>query len=308
MNVLFDNVNFESSSGPNQFGRKLAKSIVTLGHNVTDTSDHADVQLSFISITRKMLPTVLRLDGIYFNTVQDWERLNEPIQRSYELAEAVVTQSRFNAKLIEKYFGIHKNMCTIPNGTDMTLINNIPKLSHPEFRGYSDIWCCASSWRSHKRLKDNVRYFLENANSDTCLIVAGNNPDYTIDHERVYYAGNLDWKTLISLYKASSIFIHLAWLDHCPNVVVDARASGCKIVCSSTGGTKEIAGTDAIIIEEEEWDYEPTMLYEPPELDFNRVNKMGCDSNLDIILCTNKYLGVLESLQKPVQDFKVFKR
>ena len=43
---------------------------------------------------------------------------------------------------------------------------------------------------------------------------------------------------IYKMYKASTHFVHLAWLDHCPNVVVDARASGCKIVCSSAGGTR----------------------------------------------------------------------
>ena len=65
-------------------------------------------------------------------------------------------------------------------------------------------------------------------------------------------------------------FLHLSWLDHCPNVVVDARSCGCQVICSSTGGTKEIAGEDAIIIEEDEWNYEIVDLYDPPELDFSK--------------------------------------
>ena len=62
-------------------------------------------------------------------------------------------------------------------------------------------------------------------------------------------------RLFISLLSAA--FIHLAWLDHCPNVVVDARAAACQIICSSAGGTKEIAGPSAIVIEEDEWDFEP---------------------------------------------------
>ena len=52
---------------------------------------------------------------------------------------------------------------------------------------------------------------------------------------------------------------------------MDARASGCKIVCSSAGGTKEIAGLDAIVIKEEEWDMEPVDLYNPPKMNFSKV-------------------------------------
>jgi len=72
----------------------------------------------------------------------------------------------------------------------------------------------------------------------------------------------------------------LAWLDHCPNVVVDAQGAGCKIVCSSTGGTKEVAGTDAIILEEEPWDYQPTDLYSPPKINFS--NKIENNWNMVI--------------------------
>jgi len=51
---------------------------------------------------------------------------------------------------------------------------------------------------------------------------------------------------------------------------VDARASGCNIICSSAGGTREIAGVNATIIQEDEWDFEPVELYSPPGLDFNK--------------------------------------
>jgi hypothetical protein len=65
-------------------------------------------------------------------------------------------------------------------------------------------------------------------------------------------------------------------------VVVDARACGCIIVCSSAGGTKEIAGSNAIIIEEEEWDFRPIALYEPPKLDFDRKINTGGESQIDM--------------------------
>jgi len=88
----------------------------------------------------------------------------------------------------------------------------------------------------------------------------------------------MDYHMLVALYRAADYFIHLAWLDHCPNVVVDARAAGAQIICSSAGGTKEIAGPDAVIIEEDEWDFEPCKLYEPPPMDFSRKQKNQYES------------------------------
>ena len=111
------------------------------------------------------------------------------------------------------------------------------------------------------------------------------------DNERVVFLGELDYMSLLSLYKRSSTFIHLAYLDHCPNVVVDAQAADCKIICSSTGGTKEIV-SNGIIIHEKEWDFKPTKLYSPPAIDFSEsFQKREEEKTLyyeDIINCGKK--------------------
>jgi glycosyltransferase involved in cell wall biosynthesis len=115
-------------------------------------------------------------------------------------------------------------------------------------------------------------------------------------HERIHYVGILSQRQLYALYKKSKFFIHLAWLDHCPNVVVDARACECQIICSSTGGTKEIAGTDAIILKEPEWDYTPLRLYEPPKINFlNKTKNLFNNSELDMKEVAKKYENFLTS-------------
>jgi Glycosyltransferase len=145
-------------------------------------------------------------------------------------------------------------------------------------------------------LSENVRYFLEVAGEKDCLVIAGGNPDYQIVHPRVFYAGQLDWKSLISLYKRSSHFIHLSWLDHCPNVVIDARAAGCHIICSSSGGTSEIAGTKSTIIKEEEWDLTPLKLYSPPEIDFSNFYSQDFSSEIDMHTVSEEYIKVLKEV------------
>jgi len=78
MKIYLDNVNLGSSSGPNSFARKLQESLIDMSHSVTDVNP--DVQISFILATRKLAPTLQRLDGIYFNSEQDWKNLNAPIK------------------------------------------------------------------------------------------------------------------------------------------------------------------------------------------------------------------------------------
>ena len=293
MKIFFDNVNFGSNSGPNSFGRKLATSFVRKGHVLGH--DNPDVQLSFIQSNNNLAPTVLRLDGIYFNSEQAWENLNAPIKHSHSKSAGVIYQSNFNKVLTEKYFGTKENSVVIHNGTDLELIEKIPSLSYEPLNKYKTVWSCASSWRPHKRLSENVRYFLEHKDDNSCLIIAGKNPDYSINHPDIFYTGNLDWTNLISLYKRSKYFIHLALMDHCPNVVVDAAASGCHIICTSSGGTHEIAGQNATMVQDMEWDYKPFKLYDPPKLDFSNKTKLTKKNNFDINKVADQYLDFLQT-------------
>ena len=277
MNVHFENVNLSSTSGPNHFASKILRYLQSL--DVTFQQDRfPDARLCFIESYRgnfDEVPLVQRLDGIYFNSSQDYLLQNTNIQRTYNNANGVVFQSDFNRKLITKYFGGHKSYRVIHNGADVEYISQVEPIQGDILDKYDTLWCCAASWRPHKRLNENIRYFLEHAGEKDCLIVAGQITEDPIINDRVYYVGNIGVHDLTSIYKRSKYFLHLAWLDHCPNVVVDARAAGCTVICTSAGGTKEIAGPDSIIIEEEEWDFNPVELYKPPVLNFeNKVNNV----------------------------------
>ncbi len=298
MNIFFDNINLDSSSGPNGFAKKLMSSLEKDFKVPVDwkfsSSKKYDVQLAFIMANFKVAPLIQRLDGIYFNTDQDYEQLNSPIHATYQAADSVIFQSDFNKKLTESYFGKHEDSHVINNGTDLQKISNIKPIESELIDKFENIWSCASSWRPHKRLEENINYFLEHAGSNDCLIIAGENPDFRCEDPRVLYAGHLPWDALIGLFKRSQTFLHLSWLDHCPNVVVDARAAGCNIVCSSSGGTKEIAGPNAIIIEEDEWDFSPIKLYHPPKLDFSKKASNIYDIDISIENVSKKYLDIFK--------------
>ena len=130
------------------------------------------------------------------------------------------------------------------------------------------------------------------------MLIAGKNPDYNPNNPRVFYVGNLAWHEMISLMKRASTFVHLSWLDHCPNVVVDARACECKIICSSSGGTPEIAGANSIIIEEDDWDFSPIDLYDPPKIDFNRIISNEINVPINIKHAADDYISIARKLKK----------
>ena len=293
MRILFNNVDFNSRSGPNGFGLKLANCLSKVGHQIVDKDP--DAVLNFIQGNLSGFRNVLRLDGIYFNTDQDWEKQNSPIKLSYDLADSVIVQSEFNRKLVQEYFGNKREINVINNGTSLDVIELIPsaKLQLPKEKN----WLCASSWRPHKRLLDNVRYFQQYADSSSNMYVAGNGDVSVLrdlKDDRIKYVGDLSWYQLISLMKSCSNFVHLAYLDHCPNVVVDARASGCRIHCSSSGGTKEVAGKNSIMVLEDDWDFKPTKLYSPPSLDFNSTKIVEFETDINMISVSKKYIQVLE--------------
>tara|TARA_B100000686_G_C16790214_1_gene978144 strand:+ start:2587 stop:3504 length:918 start_codon:yes stop_codon:yes gene_type:complete len=302
LNVFFDNVNISSSSGPNGFAKKLLAElkknheIFTSVYALSEKGARPDIQISFIAAQNNIAPIVQRLDGIYFNSDQDYMSMNTPILETYQQASAVICQSSFNKKLTKHWFGEHDNCHIINNGTCFEKIASIPALDNKKINSFDNVWSCASSWRPHKRLSENVRYFLEHSNKNDCLVIAGENPDHAVSHPRIFYANHLEWRDLISLFKKSKYFIHLSWLDHCPNVVIDARAAGCEIICSSSGGTKEIAGKNATIIEEDEWDFSPIKLYSPPNMDFSRSAKNTYSSDISIQSVSKKYESVLSEV------------
>ena len=297
MRVLLQGIDLRSRSGPNSFAKKLALSLTEMGHSATIDDPDPDVRLVFIQGPKSELPTALRLDGIYFNTRHDWINQNRAIQESYCTADLIIHQTEFDRQLIEKFFGEHHRSTVIRNGADPRKTMAVSPLVHPALDTYEQTWVCAASWRPHKRLSENIRYFQEHASPDTCLVVAGEVGDPNlvgqVSTDRVFFAGDIDQDVLTALYRRSQVLVHLAWLDHCPNVVVDARAAGCRVVCSSSGGTEEVAGRDAAVIEEEEWDFTPLDLYSPPRLDFTQARQGHHDHNNDIRDVAGLYLRAM---------------
>lgn len=312
MNIHLDNINLSSISGPNSFARKLVKYGEKNG-STFNYNEPPDAHLCFIQTNKSSFeaPMYQRVDGIYFNTHWDgysytnYELQNSIIKKTYEMADGVIFQSEFNKALTTKFFGPHPNVTVIHNGADLDSISKTKPLEHAMLDSYENVWTCAAHWRPHKRLGENIRYFLEHSNDKECLIVAGQKDDNErrwfeqyFNHDRIFFIGTTPPEVLTALYKRSKYFLHLAWLDHCPNVVADARASGCKIICSSAGGTREIAGPEAVVIQEEEWDMEPVDLYDPPEMNFNKKvdNKLDNGYNIDMNLVFQQYESFMNDL------------
>ena len=301
--VFCHNFNPQSNSGPNKFSRSLFTYLINSGQAaIANNQTEADVEFCLIQQQyHKVKPMLLRLDGIWFNSEQDYETQNGPIKYAYENADVVVFQSNFNKVLTEKWFGPHKNGHVIRNAGDTNMIENVTANYWDEkFDKSTEVWSCASSWRPHKRLNENIEYFLNFAPKNATLAIAGKNAQVSnqkiYKDKRIVFLGELDYLSLLSLYKRSSVFLHLAYLDHCPNVVVDAQAAGCHVICASSGGTNEVIYNGTIIVEPE-WDFKPVKLYQPPKLDLTKcVQVKRLNRKTDIVNCAKDYYNLMVSI------------
>ena len=98
MNIFTHNFDPTSESGPNKFTRQLFRQLLK-DEKIGLVSDQqsADIEFCLIQqVTHKVKPMVLRLDGIWFNSEQDYKQQNVPIKFAYDNADSVVFQSQFN--------------------------------------------------------------------------------------------------------------------------------------------------------------------------------------------------------------------
>jgi len=293
-NTHLENVNLSNNGGPNSFAQKLAKYMTMQGHSI-DVTKPADFRLCFIESHDHASKTPLfqRLDGIYFNTDFDFNAQNNNIKRTYDFADGVIFQSEFGKRLVTTFFGEHPNSIVIHNGADLERIRSVNPIQHAVLDRYENVWTCAANWRPHKRLEENIRFFQESRGESDCLVVAGK-VDNPIKGDNIYYVGDVSSDTLISLYKRSKYFVHLAWLDCCPNVVVDARACGCHIFCSNSGGSSEVAGENATILRDSDWDFKPMKLYAPPKISYEKCLNKTNISEYNMELVAQRYIDFMK--------------
>lgn len=305
MRIHFSNVNFSSRSGPNSFASRLADCMTEMGHQIVDHRDVYDSCLVFIEPSTLLRPDakiVQRLDGIWFKPEQFISH-NKLIKETYEKCHHVVWQSEFDKRMTTHHWG-DRSGTVIRNGVSLRQHEPYPRTG---FLTSKRVYVASSNWHSQKRLIDDIRLYQSLAYSskeDSCLVVLGKFEDN--DDLRLYWSpdimmmGDVDHETCMRVYATADWMIHLAWLDHCPNVVVEALSQGCKVICASSGGTHELVNEKRgiIIPETVEYNYQLTDYDAPPKLDFSnfKLPDFGRDfdkSDLDIKSVAEKYIKVL---------------
>ena len=305
MRVHFDNVNFGSTSGPNTFANRLARGLFESGHEVLEASAGADASLVFIEPSGAPLASrvVQRLDGVWFSP-SEFHTKNAAIKRLYDVADAVVFQSEFDKSFVTRWWG-SKPGAVIGNGISLLPVERLTLGLLIEMRQrYKTMFCCSSNWHAQKRLAANLELFYHLNSTccpNSCLIIMGHNPDKRSSHPHVFYAGSESHDVCAEVYSACNWMLHLAWLDHCPNVVVEALAQGTPVICSEAGGTKELVGGYGLVLKEaKEYDYSLVEYDKPPAIDVKQVSSLppkatlGAHGDIDIKNVVKKYVSLLQ--------------
>jgi len=206
--------------------------------------------------------------------------------------------------MTEKHWGSRKGS-VIHNGIDLksSVIKN-PLTNIGEIRKNipGKIFVSSASWHRQKRLKENIDFFIKNRREDDIMIVMGKNPDVIVEkphlQNSIIFTGNLSHQQCLEIYRHSDWMIHLAWLDHCPNVVVEALSQGCPVICTDSGGTAEIVKENGIVIPEiKPYKFELTDYDNPYEINIKKIDldkiEVSCQY-LDIENVARKYLEIMK--------------
>lgn len=307
MRVHFDNVDFSSTSGPNAFASRLARALFETGHEVLETANGADVSLVFIQRSGADLSdkVIQRLDGIWFSPVEFHNR-NEAIKELYRSADAVVFQSEFDKSFITRWWGNHNTTAVIGNGICLDPVKQLTIGPLIDIRQkYDTVFCCSSNWHPQKRLLANLELFYHLNGTccpNSCLLILGGHPDHASSHAHVFYSGSQPYDVCAEIYAASNWMLHLSYLDHSPNVVVEALSQGTPVICSGAGGTKELVGGFGLVLEEP-YDLSLCDYDDPPSIDVTQIEELppkeslGKHADIDIRHVAERYVRLIEEIR-----------
>lgn len=292
-------------TGKGFFIKRLAKELSKYSdvEVVRDPEVSHDIALhiSKIKIATASKKNIIRIDGCIMDITKNYKKANKAFRKAFKRADGVIYQTNFCKKVCNKFVG--KPGCeteVIFNGAEIHRIDN----AIPANKENSNVFITASRWRPQKRLKDIVETFLLADKNDSILYVAGDlsksgtsikwRNKYLDIAKRVKYLGVLSQEQLLSYLKISDVFIHLSWIDWCPNSVVEAVSVGIPVICNNVGGTQELVRPSGGIVcdIDKPYDFKPCNLYSPPA--FNRdivVSSMNKACNDDIII-SNEHVDI----------------
>ncbi len=211
-------------------------------------------------------PYILRASSCYyFNKYKPWN--NKPIEKSIKNSKYTIFQSKFAYKLCNRVLRlesrglINNGYSIVNNGINIDYVNNIKMAKDIEPGSFV---ACAR-WDGNKRIKSTLKGFVK-AGIDKHLYIIG---DFGIEDSKksidklmkkynsqyIHILGKKTNDEIVSIMKACDYQIHLAFIDICPNIVIEGLSCGLNVLCTNLGGTPELVGKNGVILNVDKfWD------------------------------------------------------
>jgi len=244
----------------------------------------ANVQFSTArKSTKSNLPTLLRLDGIYYDKDLDYRIKNEGISQSHSFVEAIVYQSDCSRSMCERYLLERKTNYhqIIHNGVDKSNWYN-----PADHEGINVVSC--SKWRRIKRLPEMIKIFeaFRRVYPEAKLHIIGEmaRGGKKISSENVIYYGSQSLEKIKEIYRTGDIALHLCKKDSCPSNVPESIAAGIPVVTTNLcGGATEMCELveGCKIVYEGEQDFKPDYIYRDS---YNEMSKKTEESFVEAMV------------------------
>ena len=249
------------SSGKHKFFQRLRDTIRNSKSVVVGTKEKSDIHFYINNVNNKSKVNIKRLDGVYFDGTVITKSRNAGIMKSMRSADGIIFQSVFCKEMGCKILNYKENKPSviIKNGCDPLEFNVAPVvLDKPYF-------FALCKWRRHKRLKEAIEGFLHSNIENHYLVVSGK-PDFMVKNPLIKYVGDLG-RADMSAYTAGCIgTVHLAWIDWCPNSVVESLVAGKQVIHTDSGGTSEIVNGRGYMVRDSVWTGYQASPKNPPDL------------------------------------------
>lgn len=200
---------------------------------------------------RRRIPVVLNQDGVGY---PGWagervEEVNAPLRRAHLAADHVLYQSDFCRRSAERFLGpAPKAWEILPNAVDVEGFTPGPAPDD------GPVLLLAGDQTQAYRLELGLQVVaaLRDRLPDVRLLVTGRT---VVDAQplvarlgltdRVELLGRYAQRDAPALYRRAHLLLHTKVNDPCPNVVLEAMASGLPVVYPASGGTVELVGDEA---------------------------------------------------------------
>lgn len=123
--------------------------------------------------------------------------------------------------------------------------------------------------------------------------------DFDFLPDNLHHLGTLNHQQLPALMRSVDVFLNLSLFDPCPNVVIEALASGLPILYVDSGGTPELVGEDAGLPVASDEDLRPQFDQLYADLaHYQQVARQRAVSHFDKDIIFPQYLALIEKTQR----------